>query len=78
MNALQICGICVISVGKKSSAWIFSRRSRGSCRFLFRYYYVCMNALEICGISVICVGKKKTGVNILTQISLIFYSDAIM
>ena len=79
MNALEICGICAISVEMKNSADIYSHTDFTDLTdFLFRCYYV----VHECTIDLRNQrGKEKLSGDILTQISLIsqiFYSDIII
>ena len=50
MNALQICGISVISMEIESSAGIYSHADLADLAdFLFRYYYVVHECTMLCG-----------------------------
>ena len=79
MNALQICGISVISMEIESSAGIYSHADLAD--FLFRYYYVVHECTTDLRNQRNLRGKNIQRGYILTQISLIsqiFYSDTIM
>jgi hypothetical protein len=50
MNALEICGICGISVEKKSSAGIYFHADLADFTdILFRCYYVVHECIMLCG-----------------------------
>ena len=49
MNALQICGICGISVGKNIQRGYSHADFADLADFLFRYYYVVHECTMLCG-----------------------------
>ena len=81
MNALQICGICGISVGKNIQRGYSHADFADLADFLFRYYYVVHECTTDLRNLRNLRGKKTQRGYILTQISLIsqiFCSDTIM